>query len=172
MTKRVNIRVETDEAEEKAAKKRRAEEAVQRYEELRARLESEEERWQEEHKEAWEDMQGIGHLRDDCRQAIDQAKPLVAECGETVGDFKVQQKTSKPHYDPEKFAKVLCELESENLGEVFKALYEAGVVTSVGLDKTAIGVFFPRNPEVQEGFADAFDPGGEPLTPAVTVPKL
>jgi hypothetical protein len=160
------------EEDPKARARRLAQEAVQNFENLREELNKEERIFQEEHPEAWKSLQDIHKLKDDVSQAVAAAKPLVAALGESIGEFRVTIKSTKPHYDETKFASILCELESSNLGDVFKALHAAGVITAVSLDKEAVSVYFPRNPEVQEGFTDAFDPGGTPLTPAVSVPKV
>jgi len=51
-------------------------------------------------------------------------------------------------------------------------LLEAEVITTLPFDKDNAKLFMPANPQIADLYVEAWDPGGEELTPAVKVPKL
>lgn len=171
-----NIRItdeRDDQADEKAQQRQLAEEAVQNFENLRSDLVSERDHFEEDYPEAHAQLQVINQIEDAVRDAIATAKSAVGLFGSTVGDFKVQQKTTKAHYEGNKLLEELANIEDDaEAGRILKTLVEAGVVKEFKVDRDSANVFFPRHPDLETAFADAYDPGGKPMTPAVTVPKL
>lgn len=51
-------------------------------------------------------------------------------------------------------------------------LLEAEVIKALPFDKDNAKLFMPANPHIADLYVEAWDPGGEELTPAVKVPKL
>lgn len=152
-------------------KKQLAEAAVGEFENLRFNLITEKDNWADTYQDAAAELDSIRILEDECTVALNKAKPLVAAYGKTVGDFKATVRKTKPHYDENLMAAELCELDDENLGEVFKHLVKVGVISGVKLDKVALAAHFSQHPELTEAFEDAYDQGGQE-TVAVRVPKL
>lgn len=125
--------------------------------------------WGDNFPEARLALEDIKRQEDVVVDAIKRAKPLVAECKETIGDFKTQRKFSKPHYDPIAVTKLVTELE-DGLA-ILDDMLKSGIVKVIDLESSAALAWFAQRPDYSEAFQSAFMPEEE-LTTAVTVPKI
>lgn len=123
-----------------------ARQAVQKFEELRSSLQVEEGQFRQEYPEAHERLQSINHMRDEVTDSITYAKALVAEVGETIGEFVVQKKKTTPHYDESKFLQALVNLCIEGVPEWAVSRF-MGVVNHLSEDNGL-------NPELIQRFVE------------------
>jgi len=146
-----------------------AQRAVQEFETQHRMLVEMKQDWDNNFPEARLALEDIRRQEDMVQDAIKKAKPLVAKCKETVGDFKAQRKFSKPHYDPEEVTRLVTELENGLV--IFEEMLDSGIVKVIDLDKDAALAWFAQRPDYSEAFNSAFKPEEE-MTTAVTVPKV
>lgn len=125
--------------------------------------------WEENFPEARLALDDIKRQEDVVMEAIKRAKPLVAQCKEAIGDFKIQRKYSKPHYDPVEVTRLVSELE-DGL-QIFEDMLKSGIVKVIDLESSAALAWFAQRPDYSEVFQSAFKPEEE-LTTAVSVPKV
>jgi hypothetical protein len=150
----------------------KAKAAVKQFEKLRAELTEKQQSFEEEYPEANAALNEIKETEDACRAAIEKAKPLVREAGQTIGDFIYTPKSTSSGYLGDKLLEVLCGLDSESLGDTLKELYKTGMITALAVDKDVARVVKAAQPDVAELLEPAWDEGGAPLTAAITTPKL
>lgn len=151
-----------------------AQNAVNEFDELRTKFLAEEALWQEEHPEAHEALAALEEIRDKLNTARDVAKHHVKEAGRTVGDFVYREKKKSPFYDGEKLLEHLLTLEPHSFKETVRILKERGVIQSLVLDKEAAKTVHQRSSEegLSQIVGESFNEGGQPLAPAITVPKF
>jgi hypothetical protein len=143
--------------------------AVDDYTYKAQQLESMKEDWRREFSDASREFDSILMQEDAVKEAINKAKPLVAEAKESIGPFVCTLKKSKPCYDTDLVVKIL--LECEECGKAMEDLLKAGVMTSIVLDNDATVRFMARNKDWGEIFQSAWKESQD-LTPAVKVPKV
>jgi hypothetical protein len=148
----------------------RAKAAVTMYEKLREELNEKQAAFEEDHPDAAAALRDIRETEDSVRTAIEQAKPLVREAGQSVGDFRLQQSFRQPGYDPKKLMDVVGNTDSP--GDLLNDLTEAGLVLGFIIDRDVAKVIKTARPDLAEIIDSAWDAGGEPLTGAVFTPKL
>ena len=155
--------------EDEQSERNPAREAVELYERLRQRLEEAKTSFEARHPHAVAELQSIREMEDEVREAIAAAKPLIAEAGESIGEFTCKRKFASAHYDSDEVTKILGSF--ENVGEVYADLYRVGVIKRIDFDKDRLVTYFSRDPGYAEAFKGAWREKTE-LTPAVSVPKL
>ena len=152
-----------------SSKKQAAAAAVKEYEVQRRVYDDMQEQWGQDYPEASEARESLLRQEDAVHEAIKIAKPLVAAGNATVGDFTVQSKTKKAHYDEEAITSTLGGLVEG--GDIFIEMVESGAIKKVSLNRDAATAFFAQRPHYAEAFGDSWRKE-EPDTAAVTVPKL
>lgn len=167
--KTTNGKVEKPKATKKVTK---AEEAVSKYQEMRKQYVLLEDEFQEKFPQAHAHLQNIKKLEDDIRTQIDGCKILVREAGHTIGEFIFTAKATTEGYSGSKLVELIAKLEDADAGELFKELVERGFIEAVSVDKAAAKVVRASDATLRDRLAPAWDAGGVPLTPAITVPKF
>jgi uncharacterized membrane-anchored protein YhcB (DUF1043 family) len=153
--------------QEETSVKELAEQAVQTFEQERELLEQMQAEFEEKFSDAAEFLQTIKQQEDTVMNAIADAKSLVSQAGETVGDFICKRKHSKPRYNDDRFTKLVGQ---EADGETVVELVQGGHVKKIALADSATA-WFASHPQAAEAYQEAWDEKKE-LTAAVTVPKL
>ena len=153
--------------QEKVTPKELAEKAVQDFQEERALLDQMKVDFEEKFPDAYEFLQNIKKQEDVVNDSIASAKSLVAQVGETVGDFLCKRKFSKPRYSDEGFTKLVAELGD---ADTVLELAQGGHIKKIALADTATA-WFASHPNAAQAYQPAWEEKQE-LTPAVTVPKL
>src|SRR6185295_15770663 len=122
--------------------------------------------------EANEALHEIQKLQDAIQAAIDRAKPLVREAGQTINDFVYQPKSTNPNYDGEKLLKIIDKRNADEAGELFKTLVDLGLLKALVVDQSVAQVFRTTNEEMAKQIESAWDKGGPPLTAVIFTPKI
>jgi len=151
-----------DSREVEAAKK-----AVAEFEKQLTVLRHMEADWEQAFSEAHEALNTVKVQEDVVESAIRRAKPLVAAAKVTIGDFSVERKWAKPHYDEDEIARLLAKANPA----ILQGLLKDGVATGVKLEREASVAWFAQRPQFAKVVQPAFRDETE-ITPAVTVPKV
>lgn len=160
------------EAPKKPKKLEKAEEAVSKYEEMRKQFVLMEEEFQKTFPQAWAKLQDIKHLEDDIRTQIDGCKILVREAGQSVGPFTFTAKFTSEGYVGSKIVELISKLPPDVAGDLFKELSDRGFIKDLVIDKAAAKVIRASDQDLREKLENAWDKGGDPLTPAISTPKF
>ena len=144
-----------------------AAQAVAVYDGERELLEEMLSSFEENFPEAAKLLQHIKMQQDLVDDKIQEAKALVKQAKETVGDFLCTRKFSKPKYNDAKFTDLVGKSKD---GQVVVDLIKEGHVKTIALKPSATG-WFAQHGSVAKDYQDAWQEKLE-LPPAVTVPKI
>lgn len=159
-------------APKKTAAFAKAKEAVDQVDTLREQLKQQKTDFEGEFPEANVALDEIKQTEDAVYSAIETAKPLVREAGVTIGEFKYTARTSQPRCDGELLLKELLNYDDESIGAVIREFAELGLLSSLSVDQDAAKIVRSTREDLVGLLTAAWDPGGQKLTPAISVPKL
>lgn len=150
----------------------KAEEAVDKYEEMHHELMHMRDEFQVKYPQAHNELQQILKFEDEVREQIDTCKVLVREAKQSIGPFTCTLKFSSEGYDGGLLLKLFSSLPTQEAGELLQELFQRGLVVDVKVDKAAAKVVRSSDPELRERLEPAWDKGGVEMTPAIGTPKL
>ena len=156
----------------KSKKLEKAEQAVETFEEMKKDLILMREEFQQTYPKAHAVLQEIHKQEDDTREQIAACKILVRDAGESIGEFVYTPKSTNEGYDGGKLLGLISSLPPETAGNMLKELSERGLITAVAVDKAAAKVIRASDPDLRDKLQDAWDPGGTPLTAAISTPNI
>lgn len=151
------------------AKVREAEEKLDAWFDAKAVFET-------EYPEAQARIEIIEALQREAKTASDEAKKAVSDAGQTVGNFKLINKSKSAFYDGGVALKVLLEsyaneeATAEEVVEYISDLYKKMVVTGLAIDSKQAEAWKNMAPKDAAVIEKAYNPRVENASTAVTVP--
>ena len=144
-----------------------ARKAVEDYERQVTLLHHMEADWEQAFPEAHQGLEDVKRQEDLVVQTIKKAKPLIAAAKMSIGDFALERKWAKAHYDEEEIARILAKANPD----IVMSLLKEGVIAGLSLEREAAIAWFAQRPPFAKVVQPAFREEAE-MTSAVTVPKL
>ncbi len=151
-------------------KKSEAEKAVTEFEEVLEEYETEVAAWREEYKEAASSLDTLEEMRAEVIAKSNAAKQLVSKEGGTIGRFILTERRSSPKYCGEKLLNLIKKRKISD--KQIAGLFRKKAVALVKIDQSMAKLLVDVGDEnLQQVLSDIFDPGGDLVSNAVTVPK-
>ena len=156
----------------KTKKRERAEEAVDRFEEMRDALLNARQQFEDDYPKANAVLQEIKQIEDDVREQIGACKILVRDAGQSIGEFTCTKKATSEGYVGTQILELIGKLTPHDAGVLIRELYTRGFIADLKIDKAAAKVIRSSDEELRGVLEPAWDKGGKPMTPAVGTPKI
>jgi hypothetical protein len=173
MLKKIPTKAKTKKEQAPKTPKELAEEAVAKFEELRADLDQKQREFEEAFPDANVALKQIEETRNQCYSAVAEAKGMISKAKITIGEFKFIARYSSPSFDGELLLKKLCEMKSDKeAGATLKLLLERGVISSLSIEKSPATLVREKGEPPADLLKDVYVPGGAEVSGAVHTPTL